>query len=323
MNSNKATQPIFIFSLPRSGSTLLQRILASSDKISTVAEPWIMLPLFGYQDNLMTWSVYSSKAYRYAIRDLIKMLPDGEQSLRLAANAYGMSIYDNLANGKPYFLDKTPRYHLIAQNLIETFPNAKYIFLWRNPLAVMASISRTWKKNRWTFGSFNIDLNRGMDELIDTYMRNSSISHSVKYEELTSNPKESLAQIESYLELPSESLAYDSLLTPSIKAKMGDPTGIKEYANQISTESIDRWQKAYNTNYRKKSASAYLERLGEDKLASIGYSVDELIGKVNQQKTTKLGIADYYYRMRDSVRVRTQSKLLKVMRREHPGLRLS
>ena len=154
-------------------------------------------------------------------------------------------------------------------------------------------------------------------------MRNSSISHSVKYEELTSNPKESLAQIESYLELPSESLAYDSLLTPSIKAKMGDPTGIKEYANQISTESIDRWQKAYKTNYRKKSASAYLERLGEDKLASIGYSVDELIGKVNQQKTTKLGVSDYYYRMRDSVRARTQSKLLKVMRREHPGLRLS
>src|SRR6516165_4829830 len=37
---------IFLFSQPRAGSTLLQRILGRHPDIHTVAEPWIMLPSF-------------------------------------------------------------------------------------------------------------------------------------------------------------------------------------------------------------------------------------------------------------------------------------
>ena len=41
---NKAT-PIFIISLPRSGSTLLQRILTSHESVASASEPWLLLPL--------------------------------------------------------------------------------------------------------------------------------------------------------------------------------------------------------------------------------------------------------------------------------------
>ena len=37
-------KPLFIFSLPRSGSTMLQRVLAADSQISSVAEPWVLLP---------------------------------------------------------------------------------------------------------------------------------------------------------------------------------------------------------------------------------------------------------------------------------------
>ena len=37
--------PIFIFSLPRSGSTILQKILMSSTQVSSSNEMWILLPL--------------------------------------------------------------------------------------------------------------------------------------------------------------------------------------------------------------------------------------------------------------------------------------
>jgi len=36
--------PIFIFSLPRSGSTLMERILATHPAVGTASEPWILLP---------------------------------------------------------------------------------------------------------------------------------------------------------------------------------------------------------------------------------------------------------------------------------------
>ena len=38
-------RPIFIFSAPRSGSTLLQRVLAAHTQVATASEPWILLPL--------------------------------------------------------------------------------------------------------------------------------------------------------------------------------------------------------------------------------------------------------------------------------------
>jgi hypothetical protein len=36
--------PLFLLSLPRSGSTLAQRILAAHAGIATTSEPWILLP---------------------------------------------------------------------------------------------------------------------------------------------------------------------------------------------------------------------------------------------------------------------------------------
>src|SRR5665213_3086127 len=37
-------RPIFIFSISRSGSTLLQRVLAAHPEVATVSEPWLLLP---------------------------------------------------------------------------------------------------------------------------------------------------------------------------------------------------------------------------------------------------------------------------------------
>ena len=37
--------PVFIFSLPRSGSTLTQRVLTAHDGVASAAEPWVLLPL--------------------------------------------------------------------------------------------------------------------------------------------------------------------------------------------------------------------------------------------------------------------------------------
>ena len=47
------------------------------------------------------------------------------------------------------FVDKSPPYHLIAQQIISTFPDARFVFLWRNPLSVLASIVDTLADGRW------------------------------------------------------------------------------------------------------------------------------------------------------------------------------
>ncbi|MFW6066259.1 MAG: sulfotransferase, partial [Planctomycetota bacterium] len=36
--------PLILFSLPRSGSTLLQRMLSLHGRIASTAEPWLLIP---------------------------------------------------------------------------------------------------------------------------------------------------------------------------------------------------------------------------------------------------------------------------------------
>ena len=68
--------PIFIFSLPRSGSTLLQKIIASSNEVSTSSEPWILLPLLYSQKEEGTLSEYSHKNAVLALNDIISSFSD-------------------------------------------------------------------------------------------------------------------------------------------------------------------------------------------------------------------------------------------------------
>ena len=49
VNEKTMKSPIFIFSLPRAGSTLLQRVLMGHPEIASIAEPWLLLPLMYVQ----------------------------------------------------------------------------------------------------------------------------------------------------------------------------------------------------------------------------------------------------------------------------------
>src|SRR4029079_12453572 len=49
--------------------------------------------------------------------------------------------------GKQLFVDKTPRYYHILDYLREVFPEARYVWLIRNPLDVAASVKTSWKSD--------------------------------------------------------------------------------------------------------------------------------------------------------------------------------
>ena len=48
------------------------------------------------------------------------------------------------------FWDKTPPYYLIADEIVSLFPDAKYVFLWRNPLSTLASVIG-WQPGGWDY----------------------------------------------------------------------------------------------------------------------------------------------------------------------------
>ena len=62
--------PIFLYSLPRSGSTLLQRMLADNPVIATASEPWFLLPIVYSTKSSGVYAEYSHFCVPIALEDL-------------------------------------------------------------------------------------------------------------------------------------------------------------------------------------------------------------------------------------------------------------
>ncbi len=137
---------IFLISQPRSGSTLLQRVLAGHPEVMTVAEPWLMLhPFYALKHDGHT-AEYDAALAREGLDDFLAQVEGGEDAYLEAVRGFAGSLYARAlaSGGKRVFLDKTPRYHHILPELRRVFPQARFVFLLRNPLAVLASTLDAW-----------------------------------------------------------------------------------------------------------------------------------------------------------------------------------
>lgn len=279
MTNPSDISPVFIFSLPRSGSTLLQRLLSVNDKISTASETWLLLPLIYSMRTQGIYTEYSQKASVLALEDFLLELPHGKKDYQEAIRQFVMQLYAKAADdGADYFLDKTPRYHLISDEIYELFPDAKFIFLWRNPLSVIASIMQSFAEGRWNLYYFNIDLFVGLENLVRTYSNNRSSCLSVNFESLAQSPEVELERIYVYLEIEGDS--QPDLSRVLLSGRMGDPTGTKTYS-QVSTEPLDKWKEVICNPIRRRWCRRYLERIGRERWQTIGYDMDDMIAQLD------------------------------------------
>ncbi|MEH6649438.1 MAG: sulfotransferase [Motiliproteus sp.] len=188
--------PIFIISLPRSGSTLLQRILMTSASIRSVSEPWVALPLAYMLKEDGVETEYGHQTWVQAANQL------GRDNVLNCARAGLDNIYSNLAEGRRYFLDKTPRYTLILKELFEIYPDAKYIFLLRDPADIVASSILSFRNNSLRRVD-HLDMDHILSPgLIAEYIKEQSIdSICIKYEELVGYPSSVVNELHEFLEI--------------------------------------------------------------------------------------------------------------------------
>ena len=157
--SARIDRPVFIIAAPRSGSTLLFETLAESHSICTLggeshgaiegAQPALRPGAPGVDSNRLD----REQATPEAIRALHE---EFASQRRAAAGAPGADP------AKLRFLEKTPKNALRIPFLDAAFPDAQFIFLWREPRANLASIIEAWKAGRWV-------TYRGLDERTDPW----------------------------------------------------------------------------------------------------------------------------------------------------------
>lgn len=282
--------PIFIFSAPRTGSTLLQRILSSHADIATTPEPWILLPLISMSKKGMHLSNYSSHVSTQAINSFTREVDHSSNinkhnSHNNKSNNYNelladfvLSLYQGAKQGdESFFIDKTPRYYYIIDEIITLFPNAKFIFLFRNPVQMYASVLITWCNNSF------FKLYRNKDDLYlapkllsNAYVKYKDIAISVNYDDLVSNNQDEYSKIVAYLGIQKDlKTPFDCETNDFKKGQMGDPTGQFKYTS-ISTQSIDSWREVFNNPFRKWYLKRYIDLLGNSVATTHAYDMQNI-----------------------------------------------
>jgi len=133
--------PIFVLGLPRSGTTLVDRILSSHSQVESLGE---------ITDLAQTLNRVSQSADRQELLETsISIDPDrlGQNYLRSVAS-YGANT--------PYFIDKTPTNFLYIGLIAKALPGASIVHLKRHPVDSCLAMYRTLFRAGYPF-SYDLD----------------------------------------------------------------------------------------------------------------------------------------------------------------------
>ena len=269
---------IFLISQPRAGSTLVQRILGSHSDIYTRSEPWIMLHALYTLKNNGIYTEYNVIWERKAFDNFVSNLPGGGREIymnelrKMYSNLYNAYLSEN---NKKFFLDKTPRYYLIIDELLEVFFDAKYILLIRNPLAVLGSIIRSWTKNYWfNLSNYKYDLTLSIDKFINVIENKREKFYILFYEDLILNQDRSLKPLCEYLGIKFEDKMLNYYEVLKERWEFGDQENVYEKLG-IEKNNIYKWQESLHDAQYWRTLYDYLTYLGKEKYEKLGYDYNE------------------------------------------------
>jgi hypothetical protein len=270
--SAQPIRPLFLLSLPRSGSTLVQRVLARAPEISTASETWLLMPFLAATETASlpsrgAWDVTAAEG----IADFGRELPEGLDSYRRAVHDFAIDLYAQAADdGATYFLDKTPPYAHFLPELARTFPEARFIALFRNPLAVVASVVETFSGGRWEPDRYPLSLYVALEALVSSTRSHPDLVHPVRFEDLASGEAESWERLMDFLGLGFDPTSLGDFGSVALSGRLGDKHGTIRYS-QLSAEPLSKWRQTINNPLRRAWCRRYLDWIGPERLEIMGY----------------------------------------------------
>ncbi|MCG8589371.1 MAG: sulfotransferase [Proteobacteria bacterium] len=245
-----ARPPVFLIGSPRSGSTLLARMLGAHSQIHAPAEPHLLTPLahLGFHEKVDA-APYDPIITQAGLREVVRELPRGEADYLEALRACTDTLYERLRapSGKPVLLDKTPAYALVLDFAARLYPDAKYVVLTRHPLAVWSSyVDSFFDGDQQAAHRHNPLLERYVPA-IARFLRERPVSLvHVRYEALVRDPEPVLADVCKHLELRFEPAMVNYGEQPQREAArgLGDPITVAK-ESRPTTASLAKWAEAW------------------------------------------------------------------------------
>lgn len=173
-------RPVFVTGMPRSGTTLVERILAAHSDVAAGNELSLALKL-----------AYAGFGAGEAMHPLSEASPD---SLRAFAERYTRLARRDVPGDSPVITDKSILTYLIIGLLHHTLPDARFIVVHRDPRDIALSVY----KNFFATGSHRYandladiahNIKRFREHVRHWKLELPGVIHEIRYEELVSDPE--------------------------------------------------------------------------------------------------------------------------------------
>jgi tetratricopeptide (TPR) repeat protein len=228
-------EPVFIVGMPRTGTTLVEQILASHSQVFAAGE----LQNFPLLVKRMTQSPSAD------VLDLETL----QRASQLDMAALGAAYIDSTrpATGRTaHFIDKLPLNVLYLGLIKRALPNAKLICLRRDPMDTCLSNYRQLFATNFKYYHYNYDLldcGRYFIEF-DRLMRHwrdvlPGAIYEVPYEKLVENPEHTTRELLAHCDLPWEE---QCLSFHQRKGSVATASAV-QVRQGIYTSSVNRWQR--------------------------------------------------------------------------------
>ena len=216
MSFRIAQNPIFVVGYPRSGTTLLQALLATQGNLVTFPETHFFSTVF-----------HENSEFRETIdKDLIERLlaeisqksgivfsADITASLKRAEDFDSVSIKDFFerviltlfpeeSGPACRWLEKTPDHGLCLEHIYRFYPEAKFIGIVRNPLFSIKSRTRYFApRTKNVLQELSSQWVQHLERFEQFQETNPYSAFLIKYENLTRNPEEVIARVCQFLQI--------------------------------------------------------------------------------------------------------------------------
>ncbi len=222
-------RPIFVTGLPRSGTTLVEQILACHPQVDAAGETGLPLR-----------AAYSVIMKNGRFRQISSLTGD-EVSLVGQRYLSGMSHFHNVGG---VFTDKSMQTILVAGLLRHAIPNARIIFVRRDPRDVGWSIYRNYFESGTHGYSNNLEdiatFAKLTDDMLSFWKEQApDVLIEVSYENLVNDPGPEIRRILDYCDLEWD----DACLSPEKNAGLVKTLSIEQVRSPISPKSVGGWRK--------------------------------------------------------------------------------
>ncbi len=280
---------VFLIGAPRSGSTLLTRMLGAHSKIHAPAEPHLLTPLahLGYYASVEK-APYDPVITRAGIREVVNDLPGGEADYLESLRAYTDAVYAKLLApyGTQLLLDKTPAYALILDFAAKLYPEAKFVVLTRHPMAVWSSYVTSFFDGDHEVAHNHNPLMERYVPAIARFLRERPVElHHVRYEELVSDPEAQMERLCAYLSIAFEpgmvNYGDQSGGSGAAARGLGDPMTVAK-ESRPTTASLAKWAREMTGRADKVSqCRAILDALLDEDLGIWGFPRAEIAAQLD------------------------------------------